>query len=235
MLAHRAVIESIDGSGKSTAALEAAEALSGEYVSSSISVVDSTGVYRYQAGELVGHSWSNIENLEPHQAKSRLAVAAKLGLFTMARRAAESTAAHTSDLVIGVRDPYRIDPAAYSRVFSPSLFNKLSADARLRMFNAFTLAPHPDVIVHLRSRPEDANLVAGRNGMMDSHETPENLRIIADELPMVLEGYQRLYGSRLAEVEALRPATSQEVAARMEQLVAPRRTAVFIPDISEAA
>jgi hypothetical protein len=103
------------------------------------------------------------------------------------------------------------------------------------MFNAFTLAPHPDVIVHLRSRPEDANLVAGRNGMMDSHETPENLRIIADELPMVLEGYQRLYGSRLAEVEALRPATSQEVAARMEQLVAPRRTAVFIPDISEAA
>lgn len=235
MLARRAVIESIDGSGKSTAALEAAEALSGEYVSSSISVVDSTGVYRYQAGEMVNHSWSDIENLEPHQAKSRLVVAAKLGLFTMARRAAEGAASHTSDLVIGVRDPYRIDPAAYSLIFSPSKFNKLSPDARLRIFNALTMAPHPDVIIHLRTRPEDANLVAGRNGLTDSHETPENLRIIADELPTILNGYQRLYGSQLAEVEALRPTTSQEVAAQFEHLITPNRTSVFIQDISEAA
>ena len=235
MPAHRAVIESIDGSGKSTAALGAAEVLSGEYAHSSISVVDSTGVYRFQAGEMVSRGWSNIENFEPHQAVSKLAAAAKLGIFTVARRAAESLATRTSDVVIGVRDPYRIDPATYSLVFGPALVNKMSSDARLKLFNSFTLAPHPEMIVHLQSRPEDARLVAGQNGLLDSHETPENLRIIAEDLPMVLEGYKRLYGSRLCEVEALQPATSQEVAAQIEQLMPSRRTAVFIPDLSQAA
>jgi thymidylate kinase len=235
MSARRAVIESTDGSGKSTAALEAAETLSKEYATSSISVVDSTGIYRYQAGELANHSWSNIENFEPHQAKSRLATAAKLGIFTVARRAAEGLASRTSDLVIGVRDPYRIDPATYSLVFGPAMINKLPSDTRLKLFNAFTLAPHPELIVHLQSRPEDAHLVAGQNGLLDSHETPENLRIIAEDLPMVLEGYKRLYGARLAEVEALQPNTSQEVAAQIEQLIQPSRTMVFMPELSEAA
>jgi thymidylate kinase len=222
----RAVIESIDGMGKSTAAQAAAQQISEAYPGKHIAVVDSTGVFGYNDGELTSHTWTNMEALEPHQTKSRLLAAAKLGTFTMARRMAEKRALRNSDLVIGVRDPFRVDPATYALVFGPSNVQNVSPVARLRFFDRFATAPHPDTIIHLHSETQKPNVDA-YNGELDSHETPEKLAMIAEELPHVLEGYTRLFGSRIAQVEALRPASSDEVAAQIEPLIAPTNLVHF--------
>lgn len=224
----RIVIESIDGAGKSTTAQETASILSQEYPASYIKVVDSTGVYGYRAGELAEHQWPWLDSLEPHQSK-RLVGAAKLGAFTLARRAAESWMSYSADLVIGVRDPFRIDPATYALVFGPHSVQKMSSEARLRMFNRLTHAPHPDLIVHLDSDKYDATSNIGQRLNPDSHETNEKLKIIANELPLVLSGYSRLYGATVAEIRGLTASTSQETAARVEPFLPNRSTSIYLP------
>jgi thymidylate kinase len=215
----KAVIESIDGTGKSTAAKDAAMSLSDSYRKRNIRVVDSDGVYDYRGGKLKHQGWSWMESLEPHQEKSRLLSAAKLGLFTLTRRAAEAQLSDRPDLVIGVRDPFRIDPAIYSTVFGPSFLKTMSSGVRLILFDYFTTAPHPDMIVNLHSDPHDARPVAGANGQLDSHETPEKLQLVHEEMQEVLGSYGRLFASQVVIVEALRLDTSDQVAAQIEPLL----------------
>lgn len=224
----RVVIEGIDGGGKSTAAQETALGISENYPSHRIAIVDSTGAYRYFGGELIGQTWSSIESLEPHQATSKLVIAGKLGMFTLARRITENLAARNSDLLIGVRDPFRIDPATYARIFGPTRLNNLSPTTRLRLFNAFTTAPHPEAIIHLRSDLKKVH-PTNSNDELDSHETVEKLQIISDELSLILASYHKLYGSQVVNVEGLQPTTSDEVAAQIEPFVSSRSTIAYSP------
>jgi len=233
-LARRSVIESIDGAGKTVAAHGTALNLSGVYRDKRIAVVDSTGVYRYQSGELSDQSWTQLENLEPHQSRSKLVIAAKLGAFTLARRMVEGVATRHADLVIGVRDPYRIDPAAYALVFGPSRIRKLSAVARLRMFSSFTNSIHPEIIVHLQTDPLEARPSNDRNNLLDSHETVEKMKIVSDELPLVLAGYKKLFGTEVAQVQALRPSTTDQVTARIEPLLVTSMSNVAVPSLPTA-
>lgn len=217
----RVVIESLDGAGKSTTAEGVALNLSLQYRDERIAVIDSTGVQRFQSGQQVGSSWQRIEGLEPQEGQGRLRTAARLGAFTVARRFAETRAMLGADLVIGVRDPFRIDPATYSVVYGLGKISKMSAEDRLKIFDRFTHSPHPTAIIHLLTDSEKLHIQPCQNGSMAYHETSEKLQLIADELPMVLDAYQSLYGSPIEAVTALRPDTIDNVTACIEPVLQP--------------
>lgn len=226
MSARRAVLESVDGMGKSTAAQDVALRLSENYPNQRITVVDSDGIFRYGRGALTSRTLPWLEKLEPHQTKSKLACASRLGIFTVARRMAEASVTYNSDLVIGVRDPYRIDPAAYSLLFGPSFVKNMSPASRLRLFNGVARAPHPDTIIHLHT-DSAAPMPNTAGDALDPHEAPDKLQIIADELPLIMDSYAKLYGSQVRQVEALQPSTSDMIAAQLEPL-ASASTPVYI-------
>lgn len=216
---NRVVIEGVDGCGKSTAAIKAAELLSSNYPHSSVKVVDSSGVYKFKAGEAVKKSWANLDRLIPKAGQSKVGSITSLGAFTTARRLAEGWVSGASDLVISVRDPFRIDPSVYALVYGLPHVRRLDIAGRLRFFNRLTLAPHPVNIVMLEadSRQTRANL---DSRPLDYHETGERMSEIASELPATLDQYCQLYGTGISRVAALRASTADNVAAELEPVLA---------------
>jgi hypothetical protein len=215
MPSHKApklVFEGISGSGKSSAALDVAGNLSEAYPSSNINVVDSTGIHRYHQGEITSHSWPWLDNLVPEHGKKGSAM--RLGAFTLLRRMADERLSRDTDLTISVRDPFRIDPATYAAIFAPGTLGKLSPERRLSIFNGITSARHPDAVVHLHTTPE----------------TEEKIHIVSEQLPKVLDRYQKIYGIPLIAVEALAPSTFSEIASRVEPFIISRPSPLQIPD-----
>lgn len=218
----RVVIEGIDGCGKSTAGFEAAEMLSRNYPASRIKLVDSSGVYRFANGELTSQAWQTMKNVIPKAASSRLTSITKLGAFTAARRVAEGIASGRADLTISIRDPFRIDPSVYAIAYGLPRLKSMDTAARLRFFNHFTLAPHPSDIVMLDVDAEQAQMKVNNrlaehtDADIDFHETPGRQAAALAELPRTIDQYAWLYGSAISRITALRPSTSDEVAAKIE-------------------
>lgn len=220
----RVVISGIDGSGKSTAAYEAARLLSEAHPDASIRTADSTGVSTFRGGEKILHQAKRLEEVEPTSTASKLETLVRMGAFTLGRQSSEQILAHKpNSLVIGVRDPFRIDLAAYSTIFGPSVFKKMSAASRLRLFDTLTFAAHPGAVVYLNTDSATAlQKAAERSDTVNTHETPEKLAMMADELPKVIDAYKGLYRSNVTEVTALQPRTSDTIAAVLERYL-PRR------------
>jgi hypothetical protein len=217
-------IEGLDGAGKSTTAQQAAQDLSQSYPTSRIHVTDSTGLYAFRNGELTSHRFERLPNLEPHRSMSPVNAAAHLIGFTLGRRFIDGQVAGT-DLHISVRDSHRIEPAVYASVYGFSAFGRISPERRLSLLDVLTCSPYANSVIHLQANPNDIEQTMTTNGnvMNDPHETREKLDIVAHELPRVIGAYERLYGARVDEIEALTAKTTDEVAAALEPLLSPAR------------
>lgn len=216
------IIGGLDGSGKTTAAQHTARALSGEYPRKRIVVTDSTGMWRFQQGALVEHGAAQLEHHKPMTGASRLRAAVDLGAFTLGRRKLNARAVSDADLVISVRDPHRIDPALYAGIYGPSVLKKLPPHRRLALFGAFTRTSPADAVVHLELPFEDARdaRVARNDVGMQPHETTQNLRIVADELPEMMAAYGSLFGAACITAAAMQPQTADVISASIEHYVA---------------
>ena len=216
---NRVSVLGIDGSGKSTATHHAALQLSKEYEGSAIQVVDSSGIVHYRDGGVTNIQFENIEQLKADESASRLASVGRTALFTSARRTIETLSLmKPNSLTIGVRDPYRVDPATYLPLFIKN-GGKLSPERRLSIFSKLTTAAHPAFIAHLKVDPQEAYTNTVNRGVLDSHETPEGLARAADDLNRVVEAYSYTYSVRSAAVEALRPDTADTLAMHLEEFV----------------
>lgn len=211
-------IEGLDGCGKSQTAIEAAQKLSEFYPKSKIGVSDSTGLSVYTQGELIIHTYKNIERLEPRKDQSALGKIAYLGAFTLGRRIADYNGIRQTDLLIGVRDPHRIEPAAYSAVYSQAM-RKIPPLRRLKIFDRLTDAPYADTLIRLHASAGAVQENIHKRAAVDPHETAEKLTVIAEELPLILGGYAKLFGSKLHEVEGLCTDTTDSVAESIEPLL----------------
>ena len=215
----RATVIGIDGSGKSTAAHAAARLLSIEHPESDIRVADSTGLAYYGAGEITSKRFEGLDRIEPEGTSSKLMTMLRMGSFTLLRQFMESEVAHApNSLTIGVRDPFRIDLAAYLPIF---LGDKISPspERRLKLFNKFTRAIHPSTIAFLNVDPRVAHANTLDRTVANAHETPEKIQRAADDFPKILDTYRELYGTPYRPVDALTPTTADEIAAQFEEFV----------------
>ncbi len=211
-----AIIEGIDGSGKSTVAQFAAEQLSEMYPSRSIGVTDSTGFFLFQGGEIVAHEFNTIEKLSVDNSHSKIDALARLGAFTIARKALDYRGMARSDFLLSVRDAHRIDPATYAAVYAGPL-GRLSTVRRLGFFDRISHSPRADAIVHLQASPEAAETsLAGVEGPTAPHVTRAKLEAVAAELPIVLNAYKKLFGCSIEEVPALEHSTVEQTVQFLE-------------------
>ncbi len=216
---NRVTVVGIDGSGKSTAAHEAALQLSEEYPTSDIRVVDSAGIVHYREGGVTERKFPEMEALKASEGSSRLESIGRTVLFTAKRRAAESLSLQDRHaLTIGVRDPYRVDLATYLPLFVRQ-GDKISPKRRLALFHGLATAVHPALINLLSVDPQKAYEASVNRGVLDSHETLEGLAQAAEDLTQVVEAYSRTFGVRAAHIEALRPDTSDALAMNIEEFV----------------
>ena len=215
---NRVSVVGIDGSGKSTAAHEAALQLSEEYPASDIRVVDSAGIIHYREGGVIDRKFPDMEALKASEGSSKLSAIGLTALFTARRRAAESLSLQDEyALTIGVRDPFRIDPATYLPIFTRH-GERMSPRRRLALFHSLTRAGHPALVNILRVDPQKAFEAATNRGALNSHETPEVLARASNDLIQVVEAYSS-HGIRAAHIEALRPDTSDTLAMNIEEFV----------------
>lgn len=217
------VIEGLDGSGKSTTAQDSAISLSELYPDASIGVADSTGLYSYQNGELQDHRYSRLIELEPKAGAGKLHTVGALGAFTLARKFVDYQGLKRSDVLVSVRDPQRVDPAAYSAVYNPGVLGRMSADARLRVFDKVARTGYPDAIIQLTTNPELAQANATNLAERDftcPHEDLEKMAILAEELPLVLRAFSRMFDRPVHEVGGLLPSTVEMTVGKIEPLVA---------------
>lgn len=216
---NRVSIVGIDGSGKSTTAHKAALQLSEEYPGSDIRVVDSAGIVHYREGGVTDIQFPEMEALKASEGSSRLESIGRTALFTARRRAAESLSLRDEHaLTIGVRDPYRIDLATYLPLFVRH-GNKISPKRRLALFHSLTTAAHAALVTLLSVDPQKAYEASVNRGVLDSHETPEGLARASEDLTQVVEAYSDTFGIRAAQIEALRPDTSDTLAMNIEEFV----------------
>ena len=75
----------IDGSGKSSTAVEAAETLTSIFTGLPVHVTDSNGLQIFYSGEQVAHIAPEIESLEPTANMGRINQIAHLASFAIAR------------------------------------------------------------------------------------------------------------------------------------------------------
>ena len=217
---NRVVVTGVDGSGKSTAAHESARLLSQAYPSSDIRVVDSTGLSHYQGGEITLSRFAGLEKIEPAQKASKIETVTRMAGFTAARQFIEFGWSHKpNSLTIGVRDPFRVDPAVYAPIFMGERA-QVSAERRLRVLNALTMAAHPAVVALLKVDVDQAYNNAAVREFVNTHETPEKIIQAAQEFPRVLETYHQAYDAPYVEINALKPNSADLLAETFE---------VFIP------
>lgn len=215
------IIAGLDGTGKSYAAQEAARNISGVYPERTIAVTDSTGFYEFRAGDLTDHRYSRIVDLKPDVNSSKLGSMASLGAFTLSRKVMDYRGMLGSDLLLSVRDSHRIDPATYARVYAGPI-GKLSTTRRLAIFDRLSHSPPAETIIHVRV---DAQVAIARvqnrdNATVDRHETPANMGLLAEELPAAVEGYARLFGAHVFDVEGLTNSTVDEITGFLEPIAA---------------
>lgn len=225
----RVVIEGIDGTGKSTTAHEAALQLSDAYPDTPIRVADSNGVSSFRGGERTHQAASWLIDLEPTAEQSKLRALGQLGVFTAVRQLTEAAGYRPNTLTIGVRDPFRVDPAVYAGIYGLNKIGDISPQARLKLFNTLAVAPHPDAIIHLIGDTETAHSNTHERDMVCSHETREAMGKIACELTDVLGAYEQLYGSPVTTVDALTPTTTSDAAATIEPLLPSSRKVYAVP------
>lgn len=218
---NRVVVTGVDGSGKSTAAHESAKLLSRAYPESDIRVVDSTGLSHYQEGEVAATRFSGLEQIEPAQQASRIETVARMAGFTASRQLVEFGWSHKPHtLTIGVRDPFRVDPAVYAPIFMGERA-QVSAERRLRVLHALTVAAHPAIIALLKVNVDEAYQNTTVRDFMNSHETPEKIIQASHEFPRVLESYHDIFGVPSVEINALRPNSADLLAETFEPFVLP--------------
>lgn len=223
-----ALLEGLDGSGKSTTAQAVAQNISENRPEARIAVADSTGLYLYHCGRLLVHQYGGLLDLEPHSNQGRTSTLAHLGAFALGRKLVDYQGMKRSDLLISVRDPHRVEPASYSAVYSP-LLGKLSTGQRLTVFDAITRAPYAAAIIRL-----DVPLAAARTHIdtnetgFDPHETTEKLAFMAGELPRVIDVYRQRFGAVVTELEGLQPTTADMATAAVEPLLGQSRVLVAV-------
>jgi hypothetical protein len=215
----RAYIEGVDGSGKTKTAHGVAQVLGEQYPNARIQVADSSGVVVYRNGETIAKRFGWLESMEPRSNVSHPRMLAQLVGFTAVRRAANIG---STDLLLSARDPHRINPAVYAKIYIPELFGRLSAAARLALFDHLTYAPPADRIIHLQTPDAAMPAIVGlpEGVEVDPHETPEKMAIALYELPLVLSAYMHSFGTPVSEVAALTPTTVDQAAALLEPLLA---------------
>src|SRR3546814_7696027 len=99
----------------------------------------------YREGEPISHHFPHLANLEPHGELPRVVSLAQTGLFAIGRQWTEQFLAHRpNSLTLGVRDPYRIDPAVHVTTLGFDRLQAMSPDRRLRLFHRLPMATHPD-------------------------------------------------------------------------------------------
>lgn len=209
------VIEGLDGSGKSTTALESAKILSDQFPKLRISVTDSTGLYKFKNGKLRSRRFSTIGDSKPRQDQNRLQRAAQAFKFARLRRHVNRVG-EKADLLISVRDPDRLDPALYASVYASALMDHVGMKTRLQFFDRLTHAPHASAIILLQTSAVAATQhITGRDREqeqeLDPHETPVLLEKLREELPEAVHTYERLFGAAALEVDGLRESTIEEV------------------------
>lgn len=227
----RIVVTGVDGSGKSTTAKEAARQLSEVYCDSDIRVADSTGITRFRGGEPIHQTAPWLIELEPTEGQSKIRTLGQLGLFTAFRQLAELGSYRPGNLTIGVRDPYRVDPATYASIYGPSRLQAMTPEQRLKVFNRTTLAPHPAAFIHLRVDAEKAVANTAERETICPHETAEAMAKLSLELTSVLKAYESLYERPATEVAALTPRTIDDTAAIIEELLPSARHFYRVPTI----
>lgn len=213
---NRITVLGIDGSGKSTAAQNAALLLSSKYPSRPINVVDSSGTTHIKGGEVVAttHSW--IERIKAQEGDQLATV--RSALFMVARRKIEIDAlGNANELTIGVRDPFRIDPAIHL-LHTSRHAARLNPEQRLHLLDRMTIAPHPTHITHLTVDPAEAYVAAARRGTLEPHETPETLSRASREITAMIGAYANSATS-IGTIAALRPNTADTLAEHLEPFV----------------
>lgn len=204
----RILLEGVDGTGKSTLAHEMALHLTEIHPAAVIRVTDSNGRFTFRNGESPDHTFHNLEHLKPSPDDGRVAAITHLGLFTLGRRLINARPGAV-DMLISVRDPHRIDPAAYMAVYGGAL-GRLSPQARLQILDLTTAAPYADAIVHLHA---SENTLPMLTPLTSPHEAPEHLDTLTQEIPRIVGAYSRLYGTRVYDIPARTSATTGLVVA----------------------
>jgi len=213
------IIEGLDGSGKSTAALEAALMLSEQYPEASIDVADSSGLHQFREGRQSDSKFEFVGDQKPTKEMNKLRAAAHLIGFLLVRQHMNNVGAH-SDVLISVRDPDRIDPALYAGAYLSSMLGKLSLENRLKLFDALAIGPHADAVVLLETDLKDVQAkIISRGEANEPHETPEALAKVALELPQSVGLYSELFDANIYSVRGLRPNSSARVAEAVEPYV----------------
>lgn len=197
------LFEGVDGTGKSTLALEMALHLTKIHPTAIIRVTDSNGRFTFRNGENTDHTFRNLEHLKPLPDDGRLAAIMHLGSFTLGRRLINAKPGE-ADMLISVRDPHRIDPAAYMAVYGGAL-SRLSPKTRLQILDLTTAAPYADAIVHLHA---SENTLPILTPLTSPHEAPEHLDTLTREIPRIVDAYSRLYGTPVYDIPARTPATT---------------------------
>lgn len=216
------IFEGIDGSGKSQTAHESASNMTSSYRDKQLRLIDGDGVYVYRNGEVVAREYIGIDRLKHRQTSSRLGSLALAGAFTLARRYLEhkSRASQDDDLTLAVRDPYRIDPAVYSGVFSPAILGRLGASTRLRLFDRFSpTGYYPEHIIYLRAESSVAESAIGERSFVDYHENAADLHILSEEFSQVLCDYSRLFDRTVSTIDAHTVATADSTTAVIEPFI----------------
>ncbi len=220
---HRVVVTGVDGSGKSATTADAARQLSGAYPDSDIRVADSTGLFLFRGGEVAASHFRDIDRLEPSSKASKVETIVRMGAFTLTRQAIEYFSSHSShSLVIGVRDPFRVDLATYLPVIAqtPPTF---TPEHRLKLLNKFTRAAHPSLMALLKVDVSTAHENTTVRDFINQHETPEKIAHAAKEYPQVLDAYYQLHDVPYVEVNALKPNSAELLAMAFEEFVPPAR------------
>lgn len=137
-------VRGLDGSGKSTAARATAFALSAAHPRAKIAVTDSTGRYLFCGGKVVSHRVQHLYKLKPGHDGSALKTGREILAYGLSRRLINSPGhfgVGDAELLISVRDPHRIDPAAYAKIYGWQWLSAMSPQRRLRTLDAVTVSP----------------------------------------------------------------------------------------------
>jgi len=204
-------IEGLDGSGKSTTAREVVRRISTDHADSMLTVADSNGLSMYQNGKVIQRRYSRIASQTaeggPGYDDKPINTLQRLSAFVVERRLDHARAIRQSDLLVSVRDPFRIDAALLAGIYSPTL-GRVSAARRLRIFDRLTRSSHADTIIHLDAPPEEViDNVNSRTVEIRPHDTWQSLGRTALELPTIINEYGSRFGTPVMRCVGLQPDT----------------------------
>lgn len=216
-------IEGLDGSGKSTTAREVVRRISTAYTAARIAVADSDGLSTFQNGRIVKRHYSSIASQtaegRPETGDKPVTSLQRLSAFAIGRRQDHAEAVRRSDLLVSVRDPFRIDAAILAGMYSPML-GRLSAANRLSIFDKLTKTAYADAIIHLEVSAEDViGKVQSRPIEIRPHESVDNISRAAEELPEIIDEYSSRYGTPVMRCLGLQPNTIDSATDTVEALM----------------